>query len=266
MTDPFLRAWAVHSVEGHTRVQWELHPRFLDPAPHRFRLEVAPCASPADADWAAVGGWATDAFYLVDDVKREFGKSFSHVWRVRLETPAGAYLSRPAGVLDPRRWVEWRVIREMTRQGVKRARLFTGVAVTLFKRKRYGADCATCVDPHTGEPQQSDCPECGGTGRTRGYHAGVTGLWADVGPEDVREAVDAQATGHSQPVVVTGSFFGFPAVDCRDVVAEVESGKRWHVERVTQAEVLRGHPVRTDAELRLLPFTDPAYRLEELAP
>lgn len=255
---PFRRLWVVHDPAGVTRVEWEMTARFRDPRPHTFTLEAAPSSAPSAAAWAAVGLPAENAYFLTDDRKRDYGKTFDHFWRVRLDTPAGAYASPTVGPEDGLNFREWRLVREMLRQARKRTAKFTGVAGRLFKRRRYGSPCATCVDPHTAEPTRSDCPECYGTGVSVGYHAAVPGLFADLGLEQNREATDMQ-TATAKPVVVKATFYGYPPVNDRDVFAEDRSGRRWFVETVSDTAALRGYPIHTDVELRLAPFKDAVY-------
>jgi hypothetical protein len=259
---PFVRLQVTHAVEGVTRVEWELSARFRDPRPHTFQLQVAPTATPAEADWADVGLPAENAFYLVDDEQRNFGKTLEHHWRVVLATPAGTYASGAAAADEYLERRDWRYAREILRQLRKRSAKFTGVEVALFKRRRYGEDCA-CVDPHLGETANSSCPDCFGTGKRLGYHAAVTGLWADLPPEAYREFVAPEGGGTVKNVVVRAHLPGFPLVSSRDVVASRRGGRRWFVEEVLGVSSHRGYPLRVEANLRLAQFKDPVYSVPD---
>lgn len=263
MADPtrvFRRFLVTREVNGTTRVEWELDRRFRDPRPHTFTLQVAPSSAPGEGTWRDVGTPAENVFFLGDDEKREFGKTLDHHWRVVLDTPEGAYESPAVSAVDGLDHRDWRLAREMMRQHRKRGAKFTGTAGFLFKRKRYGDPCATCLDPATNEPTRRDCPECFGTGVAAAYHAAVEGLHADMGLEDSREELDdVRVAGTVKPVVIRATFFGFPLVNAKDVWCESRSGRRWFVERVSQTAAVRSYPIQADAELRLAPFADPVY-------
>jgi len=259
-TYPFERLLVRHAVDAPTTLTWELSDLFRDPRPHEFQLQVAPTSAPAEDDWLDVGLPAENAFFLVDDEKRDYGKTEDHHWRIRLTTPRSTYASGVATATEGLGHRDWRLVREMVRQQRKLTARYTGVEGSFFKRRRYGPPCV-CVEPITGESTRSDCPFCFGTGRTLGYHAGVPGVFAELGLEDSRESINADSVGTDKPIVIKAVFPGFPLVSARDFFAETMSGRRWFIERVTNTATHRGYTFRVDVELRQAPRTDPVHQI-----
>lgn len=259
---PFRRFRVIRDGLDHTRVEWELEPRFGDPRPHWFTLQVAPSSAPDEAAWVPAGLEEENAFALVDDRQHDYGKSRDHSWRLLLTTPRGRYVSTPVAVVEGLDFREWRLVRELIRQGRKRSGRYTGVRGFLLKRRRYGPPCTRCIDPYTGQPRQADCPVCYGTGFLAGYYRGVPGLYADLGLESGREQLeDGLAAGTSKPVVVEATVCGWPEVGTRDVFCEERSGRRWFLETIKETSALRGFPYQFTLEWRQAPFSDPVYQV-----
>lgn len=256
---PFRRFTVFNDVRGGTRVYWELVKRFDDDRPHEFQLQVAPTSAPAEDEWANVGLPAENVFYLVDDEQRSHGKTHEHHWRIRLTTPQGVYYSETVMAREGLDFREWRLVREMLRQARKRAGKFTGTDVYLLKRKVYGTPCDNCLDPHTDQPTQHDCPVCFGTAVKTGYHRALEGLYADIGLEKFREEQDYQTVGTDKKLIISADLHGFPSLSSRDVVGETRSGRRWFVHTINETSALRGFPFKHSVELRLAPWTDPIY-------
>src|SRR5690349_8798090 len=104
----FDRIWVYHLVAGGSRVEWALHPKFVDPAPHTFQLQVGRTANPDADDWVDVGLPVTDGYYAIDDTQRVHGKTLWTHYRVKLTTSIGVYYSVPQpalGVLARREWL-----------------------------------------------------------------------------------------------------------------------------------------------------------------
>lgn len=264
ISQPFKRIWTTHDVDGYTTVEWEIDRRFQDAPPHSFQLFVASTATPHDSDWAEVGPEAVNATALVDDAKREFGKEFEHFWQIRLRTPKASYASPVIGSSSLLTRRDWRLVREMVRQGRKRAQKMSGTAGWLMKRRRYGNPCTICLDPATEEPTRSDCPECSGTGVSTGYHA----IWpvvhyADSSLQERRTKIDDNlAAGTVMPSTKIFSFHGFPSIQSRDVWIERDSGRRWFIEKIIETAEHRSYVFKINAEVRLAPFSDPIYKVK----
>lgn len=256
---PFRRLKVTHDVRFTTLVTWELEAAFADPAPYRYQLQVSRTGGATADDWEDVGPVAEDAAFLADDTQRLFGKNFTLHYRIILETPRGTYTSPPASTQTDVPFRDWRLSREIYRKERRRLKQYVGVEGALLKLRRYGAPCPTCVNSLTGATQRSRCPTCYGTGYRYGYFAPLFDVWLDRNPIAGWEHVDLQAEGSVNQVVVALRLLGTPQVASRDILVERRSGRRWNIEKVEAQAELRGLPVVTQVELRLLPLKDVLY-------
>lgn len=263
VNQPFFRLWATRLVEGNTTVEWEIDRRFRDPGPLTFSLQAAPTSTPAETDWTDVGPAAVNASMLVDDDKRAYGIRDDFFYRVKLQSALGSYASPPTAVgLIPRH--DYLNYREMLRQLRKRARKFTGISGWLLRQRRYGTECQTCLDPITREPSRSDCPECKGTGYSQGYHAAwPILLYATKSLTKVRTRVDPELSrGTVDPTVCMWDLHGFPQTCERDLFVEKNTDKRWRIEGTSATADVRGMPLAQTVEMRVLPYSDPEYKID----
>ncbi len=172
------------------------------------------------------------------------------------------YYSTPASLvtyLDRREWLH---VRDQIRQLKKLIRKYTGCYEgSLLKRKRFGPPCTRCNDPLTGEPKDSKCPVCFGTGITAGYFAAVPNIYVELGLETSREKVELQAAGTSRPTVIQCACAADVLVNSRDVFVAERSGRRWFIETVAAVAEYRGYPTKYQLEMRVAPFSDVVYKV-----
>ena len=258
---PFRRVFIDHMFQGVTRVWWQLEPTFNDPGDYVFQLQVGHVGSNAAMDWQNVGVAATNAALLTDDEQREFGTTLQLHYRVTLTTATETYVSPPAPVQGMLPEHDWLVAREIVRKELLRHRLGSR-ASTLLKRIRYGAPCTLCLNKLTGEPQTSNCEECGGTGFQVGYNAPIPFQCFDPSPETIDEEQDLdRGTVREQPGI-TARVIGYPMLSRLDVIVDDNTDERWIVDKISRVALVRNTPVVLMVQLNLLPFSDPAYSID----
>lgn len=258
---PFRRVAVDFLTAGGTRVTWDLDRTMTDPGPYVFQLQGAHSGVAAAADWVDVGPPARDAPYLLDPAQRLWGMSETWHYRVVLTTPVGTYVSPPApvfGRLDRRAWL---VVTEVQRKEALALRALAGSEGYLLKAKRYGTRCS-CVDPTTGEVNNSQHPACYGTGIDGGYHPALP-LWFVAQPNQMnRERVAYnEGTGTVNPTTVFGRAPAVTPVVSRDVWVARDSDERYLVHEVRELAACQGTPVVYGLELRLLPRSHVLYAL-----
>ena len=258
----FERVHVMPRVAGGTRVEWSLFSDFTDPAPHTFQLEVGATGSNLSDDWQAVGLPAEDAFFLVDDTQRVYGKTQWTHYRVKLTTSEGVYYSQPqdtSGHLGRR---DWRIAREVLRRELLMLRKYTGRRGYLLKMRYTGTPCPRCLDYQTDEVRDQDCPVCLGTGKISGYYAPIPCVYAAVHPISGEDHLDpAQARGMVNDVHTKGRMLAVPQMLHRDVWIDRDSDSRWKIHRVENICEIRGVALVCEVDLRLIPFSDPLYQL-----
>ena len=258
---PFRRLLVSHIVEGGSRIAWELVDNFNEPGPYLFQLQFGRTGSNAATDWVDVGAQVVDGVYAVDDQKRLYGKTFETHYRVLLSTAVSRYLSQPVlayGSLDEK---DWLLAREIIRKEVLRHGRVSNDGYVL-KRLRYGPRCTRCLDPQTGETQNSRCPQCYGTGFQGGYHPPIPFQWFDLkdgSPIQEKRGGDAPP-GQGVQVIMRCRALAFPALGKEDVFVSGNSDERWIVASVEETASLRHVPLLYTVTLSCAPFTDVVYR------
>lgn len=109
---------------------------------------------------------------------------------------------------------------------------FEGVPCLIYVRRGEGVRCPDCWDPGLKKVMSSSCPTCFNTGRLGGFY-----------PPILTQVRISPATKHNEPgdtlrqveqVTAVCSFI--PIVSPRDVVYEVNVGKRWRIVTVQPTE------------------------------
>ncbi len=262
--NPFQRLSVILAPEGGTRVYWTVSPRFIDPLPHAFQLQVAMTPAPRADEWEDVGAPTEDAFYATDFEKRLTGKSLDAHYRVVLTSPVGTYTSIPSDGLSYLNRREWLHARDHLRQLKKLIRKYTGCYEGfLLKRKRYGPLCTRCGDKNREEPTDSTCTVCYATGIVGGYHPAVPDFLVELSNESSREKVNLEppSPGTGKPIVIKGACPGDMLVQSRDVFVATRSGRRWNIETVTTLAEYRGFPTKLEIEMRMLNFAHIVYQV-----
>lgn len=260
---PFRRLAVDHMIRGVSRIWWEMHRRFRDPQPHVFQLQWGTTGNPNATDWKDVGSPVVNGFFAEDDERHpsDYGKSLTTHYRVKLTTPEHVYVSNPVHTFGELGEKDWLFAREICRKEILRHKLVSRGGF-LLRRMRFGEPCEECTDELTGEILDSKCPECNGTGFKVGYHA-PTPLDVDMNPEAIIELLRAtEPPGPARPTDQQIRIKGFPAIAKHDIWVDEKSDQRWIFHDVYHLAEWRGVPLVTQVKVKLLPFTDQAYKIE----
>lgn len=260
--EPFERLKASYSPLGTSRVEWDLNPLFTDPGPYVFTLQGSnhPVKT---ADFVDIGLPVTNAFFLIDDETRLFGKELDWFYRVKLQTALRTYYS-PSITLDTSvDYRTWRIAREVLRKEKLRLSKYVGVPdAYLFKRKRFGTKCTRCADPLLDEPIDGKCPICLGTGKVNGYFSAIP-LLIEFPVSNEIEKINIDYAGMtSQGTTQNCRVIGDPVVS-QDVIWDKGSGRRYIVHETTEAVTVRSYNIVSNVNIRLAPFSDAVYLIPE---
>lgn len=260
-TWPFKRLAVDHLILGGSRIWWRLDPEFNDPGPHTFQLQVGTTGLPTASDWRNVGEPIVDAFYADDDARRLYGQTLLTHYRVTLTTGAGTYVSEPTSVEGELSERDLTLAREIIRKERLRGAGLAWREGILLKRLRYGPKCTKCRDRLLDETTDSDCTECNGTGFQVGYHRPVP-LCVEFLTQKINAETTDPSRGSINDVAVKIRCLGFPALNKEDVWVDGRSDERWTLSKVQHEAVMRGVPIVISADINMLPYTHPAYRVD----
>jgi hypothetical protein len=256
-----IRIWP-QILAGATRVEWELSDKLTDDGPYEFQLQVGHTGLPKADDWTNVGAPVTDAYFAIDSRVRSFGKSQRTHYRVRLRTAKSIYYSMPQAPLGNLTFSDLTKANDIVRMERLRLRVEAGNEGCLLKRRFYGTPCS-CLDPQTEEIRQFDHDECYGTGIVGGYFAPCDCIYVDQTNIRYNNNLDGGAmrgTIDDTPIV-QGRMLAVPQVGFGDVWVCKNSDERWLIHGIRNVVEMRGVPLVVEAEMRLLPFSHPVYRI-----
>ena len=257
-----IRVWPL--IEGGTRVEWTLHPQFSGPTPHTFQLQFGRTGNPEADDWANVGLPAENAFFAIDDSKRAYGKFQWVHYRILLTDGTGTtYASKPQHSLGSVSKRDWLRAREILRLETLRLHKEAGQDGYLLKRRLFGEEC-TCLDTQTKESRNPQCEDCYGTGFLQGYYDPYPCFFVEMSTSKTNnhrdEAKGRGTVDDSQRV--SGRMINIPQVFSSDVWIDKDSDFRWMIRSINNIVEVRGMPIVLKAEMRLLPYTHPVYKIE----
>jgi hypothetical protein len=257
----FQRLLVDNTVNGGTRVQWEMQRHFSDAGPYTFQLQVGHTGLNTSDDWIDVGAPVVDTYFTFDLNKRVWGKTPDPHYRVELTTGTGTYYSEPEKVEGRLQKRDWLTAREIIRKELLRHRVLTSPDGYLLKSRRYGPQCPSCLDQLTGEVSYTNCPDCYGTSFENGYFTPMPACFADVSLEQDRDHRQ-EDKGMDHQDVITARFIGDPSLYSYDVWVNRTSDERYYIHNVAVKGHVRGYPLIYDAELRLAPFSDIIYTFD----
>ena len=256
---PFRRILVDHVVRGGTRVWWWLDPRFNDPGPLTFQLQVSRDGAPNANGWENVGSSVVDGFTATDDEQRAFGKTLAATYRVALSTSRGIYVSQPASIFGELTESDLILGREILRKEQLRGRKKSWRPGTLYKRMHYGAPCSRCKDSLTGETTDANCPECNGTGVQEGYHPAYPLCLEFITQRTSRETTDPEMRGSINDVRQRARCLSFPMLRKNDIWVDGRTGEAFIVDTTDDKAEIRGVPLVVEVDMGLLPFSHKAY-------
>lgn len=254
-----ISAWP--TIEGGTRVDWTMHPRFGDPQPHIFQLQFGRTDNLQADDWIDVGSSVANGYYAVDSQKRVYGtRQWTH-YRIKLVTENATYISSARSLYGNLGRRYWNIAKEIERKEVLRLKNDAGQRGYLLKRRLFGEPC-TCLDHQTGEISNPQCSLCYGTGFLNGYYAPVPCVYAELSQQSHRSHVNTGGRGADDTApVVSGRFLARPQIYSYDVWVDKDTDMRWRIHTVKNIVELQGFPVVVQAELRLIQYSHPVYKI-----
>lgn len=250
------------SVRFGTTVTWVTAPHnWLEPV--MYRLEANRTGAYTDSqDWQPVTPWQAGISTAVDPRPRADGWYDLTYYRVAVRDGNGLvqYSANIRANQASLSRSQARTANEILRREYKRLQLADTAATPgyLLKIRFYGNKCSLCVDPDSGEPTRTSCPQCYGTGYISGYHKPVPCFNVDIGPssEDLKLPTDVGLTTVggvfslrfvNEPTVFSTDVWVNGITDDRYVIGQIESvasinGVRL-VGRATAARLSYDHPV-----------------------
>ncbi|RTL07835.1 hypothetical protein EKK58_01420 [Candidatus Dependentiae bacterium] len=238
-------------------IQWTLDSAFRDVAPLNFTVEVSETPDFSVLLYSIEAG---DNFFAIDDKKLRQGATIDLYYRVRLVTGSGGnYISPVIG-----HWVNkankhlHRLAAEITRREFVRYR-FTGHKGWVLKRRNYGIQDPTQLDPITGVPL-SDQTSDYGTGFPGGYYPPVKISYSREAVENSSQ-LSSEGFGTTTQEVQKHRHAGFPMLEPYDIVV-TDTNQRYRYVKVN-ATFMPGTDILLvqSADAVLLPLTDPIYRI-----
>ena len=256
-TSVFYQVRVDYAIRGTARITWTIRPRFSDPQPWRFQLQVSRDGN----TWENVGIEFENVFFALDDEARLYGKDMRIVYRVQMTTASGTYYSEPAQPFGWLRKRQWLVAREIIRRHTLQVKQ-TGLRALdgyLLKRRLEGTTC-DCLDPYTGGITNHDCEFCHGTGFVDGYWRAIDNTMLDLSPETHGTQRDNQMSrGTVTDMVAKGRFVGIPVLNRNDIWIDKESDRRYYVWDVQNLSEINQVPILVNVDLKLAEATDAIY-------
>lgn len=258
---PFTRLMIDHLFHGTTRVWWELDPSFNYAPPHTFQLQAGYTGNNNALDWVNIGSEAINAYYLTDDTDRELAsKRLLTHYRVILTADTSQFVSNPQAINGLLTKQEWLIAKEITRKEQLRAVKVSRPGY-LLRRMRYGSP-ATATDYLTDAITDSHDPSSWGTAFKVGYHPPVS-LDVDFDNNLIRERKGGTnvAEYNTQPGSRAARVLAFPDLAKEDVWVDAVTDERWKIHDIQVTSALRGVPLISTVEMRLVPFSDIIYKI-----
>ena len=240
---PFDRVLVTRLLSEGSRITWTLLPSFGDPGPLTFTLLYHNGGHKQADGWEEVGAPVVDQYYAVDVARRDWGSATRARYKVRLETAEGQYESEPVsplGVLEKR---DWLIVREAVRQRKLAYRRGRGRKGYLFKRRITGTPCPTCKDWQTGEPTDSRCPDCYGTGFQCGYYYPQSCVWALFRVHKKRTIKLNPTKGTTAVGTREADILALDFAETGDMWVDAVSDERFIIGEIQDAVEVRGLPV-----------------------
>jgi hypothetical protein len=255
--NPFRRVLVDYLILGGARISWELNKRFNDLLPYSYQLQVSESGTSTSSDWINVGSPKVNTFYLIDDRRRLYGKTWNVFYRVILTTPNNTYTSPSGNILGRLRKQDWLLVREVLREEKLRLRTFATEG-WLLKAKRAGLACA-CKDPLTGEVRDGQDPICYGTGFVGGYYQAVPCTYTAMESDSFDEDVNLEGVGTEKKIVIQARFAGVLPLQSRDAFVSTGSDERYYMHTIREVAHWRSVPLAYEVELRVAPTGDVIY-------
>jgi len=250
---PFKHIQVFYDGLGNTAIGWLLDDRFDDPFPHTFELQFSKSNVGFSANEYETISSGMDVTHLYDNVLRTIGTTGFANYRVKLNTPAGTYLSPVKGLGGNIAPSNIPILKEILRKEKLAMRKDRGAALGyLFKRRYYGPRCS-CIDKNTGTLVSNACVECAGTGFKFGYFPGVEFPILISNPESRTTHTNV---GTSDVRSMSARCLSFPSADVKDIWMEKDTSRVFSIAAATALSRYSLETIAVNVELRELSMAD----------
>jgi len=235
---------------GYWRVSWELQPRFSDPTPWLFQVQMNQYGDQPDG-WTDAGEEVEDGWSVEIPFQPNYIPSVMPGFRVRLTTQNGQYVSGQAyafgNLTYHQRNLAAKIVRllRLQRPQLPRKRGY------LLKRRYAGLRCL-CVSDTTGDPGNSRCTTCYGTGIVGGYWKASDLPVVLLGATAINAEVSAHA-GVMDAQPRSAIAVGLPFIYPRDIWVDSMVNRRYAIRNVQIAAELSGVPLALSLTMISLP-------------
>ena len=248
-------------ADGGTLIQWELKSDFLQPGPYTFFIQSAMSATSDDTEWTSVTR-VVDTCWAKDYTNYIRGKELSLFYRVVLvDGDRNIFYSDPQRTGSQWSKRDWRLAREIIRKENLVLEKYTGIPGYLLKRKWFGTACPECTDTYgTGEPMDSTCTTCYGTGIAGGYYDPFD-YTLSLEPEKRLTKINDQNGELMTVVTKLGRGLAYPHIQYLDVWVDSQTDQRFYIHNIANVARLRNIQLVVTMELRLASADDVIYKI-----
>ena len=138
----------------------------------------------------------------------------------------------------------------------------SGVCGLIWVKSIFGAKCTECTDFVGGNPTNSNCSTCFGTGRVPGYH-GPYPTWLTFSPAQRKKHLPNDKKGVHEDYTFTVRMVGTPRVKKDDILVDIATDKRYYVDTIVNVAEMRRIPIVQQIVANEIPVSSPLYRLGE---
>jgi len=234
-------------------IRWTMRPSFKSSAPIDFYVDKAR----SGGEWEEVAGPLEDECTFIDTTRWNWNKDLNTFYRIRYDKGTEDWeYSIPVRAIGSWERKDFAVAKEIARKELLSYQLL-GLPGVLLKRREWGTPCH-CVDFDTGEPQDSQCTECFGTGISKGYYAPIT---LTVNPQQLSHSMTRTDRGLADDNKRMVRCVAYPTlIKENDLWLDSSNGTRWVIRGATTATELKGVPLIYELALNKVPMTDVIYK------
>jgi len=255
-------AYIVASYEGDDiRLSWQLRSNAPEITDNKFQIYRNDNFGHPD-HWRKIGEVVNNWTFLDDRISYQL-KDFENIsYRIKVNIPED-YFSSEIKIYPHLTVRERLLLRALLRRKLITAKSLPKFEGYLFKRLWKGEKCR-CVDALTGEPTNSDCPNCFGTGIKSGYWTSgkecqITVAGAFAAP--INFDFQNLSLGTTQPSQVEAIFPATFPIDVFDVWVPKTHFPRFYVVQSTVESEFKGIPLGWKVLMRQASKSDIIYSL-----
>lgn len=262
-TTIFARVQVRFSPVGGSIIRWCVRNTESLVKPFTFTVQFSNAPDLQGDHWEDVATVIDDTL-IIDPESRIFSSvDILAYYRVVLLDGAGTeIISEAVQAIGEASRHDFLIARAIVRREFLRLSKFAGVRGLLHKRKVFGDECTQCLDQDTGAIIDPECPDCFATGIIGGYHKAIE-FFIELGLKGRRITTDVNF-GQVENITLQCRCLGCPELNEGDLWIREDTGERYFIREVRDAAHLVV-PVVVVANLRKVPFDDPAYKVPSVA-